>query len=76
MDWGPTQDEEAESIEAASDIGANGDSGPVERQRDYRDVFITNIDDEGKLKLQSSSLAPQAAPPPPHKSNLPSLPLK
>lgn len=51
-DWDPSQDEEAESAEAAPENGTNDDSAPVERQKDYRDVVITNIDDEGKLKLQ------------------------
>ena len=49
VDWNPSMDlpEEAESANSNS-----GDSAPVERAKDYRDVIITDIDENGKLKLQ------------------------
>jgi len=54
-DWDPSQDHEEESAESAhanGTAGTNGGSTPIERKRDYRDVMITNIDEDGKLKLQ------------------------
>lgn len=51
-DWDPSQDREEEPSVPVHGNGTSGDATPVERQRDYRDVVITNIDEDGKLKLQ------------------------
>ena len=49
VDWDPSMDipEEAEPTN-----GTNGDSAPIQRVNDYRDVMITDMDENGKLKLQ------------------------
>ena len=43
--WDPSLDT------AEEDSGPNADA-PAERQKDYREVVITNIDEDGKIKLQ------------------------
>lgn len=47
--WDPSQDE---VDEPETPSGANGDSGPVTREKDYRDIVVTNIDESGNLKVQ------------------------
>lgn len=47
--WDPSQDE-AEEPEAANT--SNGDAAPIAREKDYRDVVVTNIDEAGNLKVQ------------------------
>ncbi|KAF4124522.1 hypothetical protein GMORB2_5188 [Geosmithia morbida] len=51
-DWDPSQDEEQEveeePIETADETAANLEKRPV----DYRDVVVTNIDGNGRLKIQ------------------------
>ena len=49
VNWDPSMDT-AEEPEASS--GANGDSAPISREKDYRDVVVTNIDETGNLKVQ------------------------
>ncbi|KAL7275763.1 hypothetical protein RUND412_001270 [Rhizina undulata] len=49
-DWSPEQDEEsaqpiAEHVAAAEQAGAK-------KKNDYRDVIVTNVDEQGKLKVQ------------------------
>lgn len=50
--WDPSQD-----VSTIQTDTSNGDT-PHERQVDYREVMLTNMDDDGKLKIQS--VAPQA----------------
>ncbi|KAL1958656.1 hypothetical protein VTO42DRAFT_3999 [Malbranchea cinnamomea] len=50
-DWDPSQDvdeDEEETPSAAADATAE----PVERKKDYRDVMVTNVDENAKLKVQ------------------------
>lgn len=49
VNWDPSMDV-AEEHEAPS--GTNDDSAPVTREKDYRDVMVTNIDEAGNLKVQ------------------------
>jgi staphylococcal nuclease domain-containing protein 1 len=49
VDWDPSMD--AQEEEDAPTNGTNGDA-PIAREKDYRDVMVTNIDESGKLKLQ------------------------
>ncbi|KAA8572382.1 hypothetical protein EYC84_003004 [Monilinia fructicola] len=48
-DWDPSVDEEEEEYEAAN---IKEDVTPIKREKDYRDVVVTNINEDGKLKLQ------------------------
>lgn len=50
IDWDPSMDAQEEEEEAPAS-GTNGDA-PITREKDYRDVMVTNIDESGKLKLQ------------------------
>ncbi|KAJ4355622.1 uncharacterized protein N0V89_003642 [Didymosphaeria variabile] len=51
-DYDPSQDEDAEQADSGADVnGQNGDAA-VERRKDYRDVLVTHVSDEGRLKLQ------------------------
>jgi staphylococcal nuclease domain-containing protein 1 len=50
VDWDPSQDV-AEADEAPEN-GSNGESAPISREKDYRDVVVTNIDENGRMKLQ------------------------
>jgi staphylococcal nuclease domain-containing protein 1 len=50
VDWDPSMDLPEEETDPATDT--NGDSSPIKREKDYRDIIITNIDESGKLKLQ------------------------
>ncbi|KAI9802591.1 MAG: hypothetical protein M1833_001665 [Piccolia ochrophora] len=52
QDWDPSQDveDEADGAPAATN-GANGEE-TSDRKKDYRDVVITNIDENCKLKIQ------------------------
>jgi len=65
-DWDPSQDEDGEAYQDApsngqASAGANGDSAAAAaasaapRKSDYRDVVITHIDENGRLKLQELS---------------------
>ena len=49
-DWDPSHDVEEEEEE----VPAAGAAAPevVERRKDYRDVMVTNVDENGKLKVQ------------------------
>ncbi|KAI0162014.1 tudor domain-containing protein [Xylariaceae sp. FL1272] len=50
-DWDPSQDEDGE--EEAAQAEAPADSGPADKKAsDYREVVVTNIDSNGKLKIQ------------------------
>lgn len=49
QDWDPSQDEQEE--EAAPAEAAAADA-PVNIKREYRDIVITNIDQNGKIKIQ------------------------
>ena len=49
VDWDPSMD-----VEEEQEVPANGTHGdaPIAREKDYRDVMVTNVDESGKLKLQ------------------------
>jgi staphylococcal nuclease domain-containing protein 1 len=49
VDWDPSMD--ATEEDAAPEQGSNGDA-VIPRERDYRDVVVSHIDESGKLKLQ------------------------
>ncbi|KAF2759052.1 hypothetical protein EJ05DRAFT_475285 [Pseudovirgaria hyperparasitica] len=49
--WDPSQDAELEAVPEATN-GSNGDAVSIERRKDYRDVVVTDIGPDGKLKLQ------------------------
>jgi staphylococcal nuclease domain-containing protein 1 len=49
VNWDPSMDAQEEDEAPAK--GTNGDT-PIAREKDYRDVMVTNIDESGKLKLQ------------------------
>ncbi|PVH99137.1 hypothetical protein DM02DRAFT_672871 [Periconia macrospinosa] len=52
QDYDPSQDEDAEATtEGAAASAQNGDAA-AERRKDYRDVMVTHVDDNGRLKLQ------------------------
>jgi staphylococcal nuclease domain-containing protein 1 len=60
--WDPSQDEATDEYAngaGASDghaaAGADGDESAMQRKSDYRDVVITHIDENGRLKLQEIS---------------------
>jgi staphylococcal nuclease domain-containing protein 1 len=51
-DYDPSQDEDAEQANTGAEAtGQNGDAA-AERRKDYRDVVVTHVTDEGRLKLQ------------------------
>jgi staphylococcal nuclease domain-containing protein 1 len=50
IDWDPSMDV-LDEAEVSNGNGAD-DAVPAKREKDYRDVMITNIDETGKLKLQ------------------------
>lgn len=50
VDWDPSFDVEEDDSAPAN--GSNVESTPVSREKDYRDVCVTNIDEDGKIKLQ------------------------
>ncbi|KAH8660668.1 hypothetical protein BGZ60DRAFT_381959 [Tricladium varicosporioides] len=50
VDWDPSLDAPEEEEEAPQN-GSNGEA-PTVREKDYRDVIITNIDENGKMKIQ------------------------
>lgn len=53
-DWDPSQDEVAEEKDGANGGGAVAAEGVTleKRPQDYRDVVVTNIDANGRLKIQ------------------------
>ncbi|KAL2262137.1 hypothetical protein VTK26DRAFT_2337 [Humicola hyalothermophila] len=52
-DWDPSQDAEEEAAEAAGSEPAADASAAIEtKPQDYRDIVITNIDSNGKIKVQ------------------------
>ncbi|KAI9843291.1 MAG: hypothetical protein M1837_006506 [Sclerophora amabilis] len=52
-DWDPSQDDAEEPAEEpAYTNGTNGDAESVQRKKDYRDVMVTNIDENCRLRLQ------------------------
>jgi staphylococcal nuclease domain-containing protein 1 len=59
QDWDPSQDEEGEALHDTTNghaaAGTNGDAQEQPRKSDYRDVAITHIDENGRLKLQELS---------------------
>lgn len=51
-DWDPSQDEDEDAADAGAEpAGQNGDAA-ASRRKDYRDVVITHVDENGRLKLQ------------------------
>jgi staphylococcal nuclease domain-containing protein 1 len=52
-DYDPSQDVVEDETPQADDANdTNGDTVPQKRAKDYRDVVVTNIDENGKLKVQ------------------------
>ncbi|EER41279.1 RNA-binding protein [Histoplasma capsulatum H143] len=53
-DWDPSKDlEEGETVATNGKNGAEaGADAPQQRKKDYRDVMVTNVDENGKLKIQ------------------------
>lgn len=51
-DYDPSAEEDADAGEEADTNGANGDTVPATRRKDYRDVIITHVEETGRLKLQ------------------------
>ncbi|KAF2748085.1 hypothetical protein M011DRAFT_493974 [Sporormia fimetaria CBS 119925] len=58
QDWDPSQEEE-EGETTTAGAEANGEATQT-RQKDYRDVIVTHVDESGKLKLQLVSTAKSA----------------
>ncbi|KAF1840236.1 uncharacterized protein K460DRAFT_371443 [Cucurbitaria berberidis CBS 394.84] len=50
-DYDPSQDEDAEPNAAAAAETTNGDAA-TSRRKDYRDVMVTHVEDDGRLRLQ------------------------
>ncbi|KAL6711659.1 hypothetical protein ACN47E_004593 [Coniothyrium glycines] len=50
-DYDPSQDEEAESTAFTSEP-SNGDAVASSRKKDYRDVMVTHVEDDGRLRIQ------------------------
>lgn len=50
-DWDPSLDVEEEEYQPANDNN-NDDVAPIKREKDYRDVVVTEVQEDGKLKLQ------------------------
>ncbi|PGH04923.1 hypothetical protein GX51_03219 [Blastomyces parvus] len=51
--WDPSQDLEEDEAAAVGDTnGADTGAEASQRKKDYRDVMVTNIDENGKLKIQ------------------------
>lgn len=51
-DWDPSQDVEEDEVAPAASEGTNGDAAAATRRKDYRDVTITHVTEEGKIMLQ------------------------
>jgi staphylococcal nuclease domain-containing protein 1 len=51
-DWDPSQDAEQEGETAAAESTADASVTIEKRPEDYRDIIITNIDSNGKIKVQ------------------------
>jgi staphylococcal nuclease domain-containing protein 1 len=53
VDWDPSQDAAEDETEQADDANnTNNDAVSQKRAKDYRDIVVTNIDENGKLKIQ------------------------
>lgn len=50
-DWDPSQDAAEDEVPVPAINGSNGDAAPA-RRKDYRDVMITHVTEDGKLMLQ------------------------
>ncbi|KAK7537239.1 uncharacterized protein J3D65DRAFT_624837 [Phyllosticta citribraziliensis] len=50
--WDPSQDVEEDESPAQTSNGTNGDAAAAERRKDYRDVMVTHVEENGRLKLQ------------------------
>ncbi|KZM21920.1 uncharacterized protein EKO05_0000421 [Ascochyta rabiei] len=50
--YDPSQEDEYEDTTAAATQTSNGDAPAASRQKDYRDVIVTHVADDGRLKLQ------------------------
>jgi staphylococcal nuclease domain-containing protein 1 len=49
-DWTPEKDEGGENHTDLA--GGAAKEEPIERKKDYRDVIVTNVDDQGRMKVQ------------------------
>lgn len=50
-DYDPSQEEDGETTAGAA-APSNGDAAPSTRRKDYRDVMVTHVEDDGRLRLQ------------------------
>ncbi|KAJ4375867.1 hypothetical protein N0V83_001145 [Neocucurbitaria cava] len=50
-DYDPSQDEDAEPTAAGAVETTNGDAA-TSRRKDYRDIMVTHVEDDGRLRLQ------------------------
>lgn len=51
-DWDPSQDAEQEGETAAAEPAADTSATIDEKPKDYRDIIVTDIDSNGKIKVQ------------------------
>jgi staphylococcal nuclease domain-containing protein 1 len=51
-DWDPSKEEDKNGGQPDEASDSNGDAAPAPRKKDYRDVVVTNVDENAKLKLQ------------------------
>ncbi|KAI9676051.1 MAG: hypothetical protein M1817_000794 [Caeruleum heppii] len=54
-DWDPSkeaEEDEPQQQDAGQPNGTNGEASPAPRNKDYRDVVVTNVDETCRLKLQ------------------------
>jgi staphylococcal nuclease domain-containing protein 1 len=52
QDWDPSQDAEQEAEAAAAEAPADASVTIEKKPQDYRDIMVTNIDSNGKIKVQ------------------------
>jgi staphylococcal nuclease domain-containing protein 1 len=52
QDWDPSQDAEQEAEAAAAEAPADASATIEKKPQDYRDIMVTNIDSNGKIKVQ------------------------
>jgi staphylococcal nuclease domain-containing protein 1 len=52
QDWDPSQDAEQEAEAAAAEAPADASATIQKKPQDYRDIMVTNIDSNGKIKVQ------------------------
>lgn len=51
MDWQPEEEDAATGAQESSN-GTNGNSEPTSRRKDYRDIVVTHVGEDCRLKIQ------------------------